>query len=98
NGKAAIYLSGIWEVPQLKTLQEQNKNFEWDIVQFPKKHGENWRTRAAGSGYSILKTSRHPKESWEVVKALAGPDGQRMLGLTGLAQPADRQIAEGDAW
>jgi ABC-type glycerol-3-phosphate transport system substrate-binding protein len=95
NEKAAMYLTGIWETPQLTTLKAK---FDWDIVQFPKGPKGIRGTRTGGSGYTILKTTKHPKIAWEVVKALAGPEGQRQLGLTGLAQPADRQIAEGNAW
>ena len=102
NEKTVLYLSGIWETPQMRTLQEQakeqGKNFEWDIVQFPKgPHGQRG-TRTGGSGYAILRTTKHPDAAWEVVKALAGTEGQTDLARTGLAQPADRLIAEGAVW
>lgn len=102
NEKVAMYLTGIWETPQLRTLQEkareEGKKFDWDIVQFPKGPDGTRGTRTGGSGYAILKTTKHPEASWEVVKALAGGGGQRELARTGLAQPADRMIAESEVW
>lgn len=102
NEKTVMYLSGIWETPQLRTLQkkakEEGKTFDWDIVQFPKgPHGQRG-TRTGGSGYAVLKTTKHPQAAWEVVKALAGPEGQTDLAKTGLGQPADRMIAESEVW
>lgn len=102
NEKTAMYHSGIWETPPLRTLQEQakkeGKTFDWDIVQFPKGPGGKRGTRTGGSGYCILRTTKHPEAAWEVVKALAGPQGQTDLAKTGLAQPADRTIAESEVW
>ncbi|MBV9463183.1 MAG: sugar ABC transporter substrate-binding protein [Verrucomicrobiae bacterium] len=93
--KTAMYLSGIWETPQLLTLKTK---FDWDIVPFPRGPKGLRGTRTGGSGYAILKTTTHPKEAWEVVKALAGPEAQTRMALTGLAQPADQTIALGPAW
>jgi ABC-type glycerol-3-phosphate transport system substrate-binding protein len=102
NEKVAMYLTGIWETPPLRTLQEkarkEGKKFEWDIVQFPKGPNGLRGTRTGGSGYAILKTTKHPEAAWEVVKALAGAGGQTELARTGLAQPADRTIAESEVW
>jgi ABC-type glycerol-3-phosphate transport system substrate-binding protein len=102
NEVTAMYLTGIWETPQLRTLdekaKEQGKDFKWDIVQFPKSPGGKRGTRTGGSGYAILRTTKHPEAAWEVVKALAGAKGQSDLARTGLAQPADRTIAESEVW
>ena len=102
NEVTAMYLTGIWETPQLKTLQEQakkeGKSFDWDIVQFPKGPRGTRGTRTGGSGYAILRTTKHPDAAWEAVEALAGAQGQTDLARTGLAQPADSTIAESDVW
>ncbi len=93
TGKLAMYNSGAWEIPRLRTI----KDFDWDVVMFPK--GPVRRAfGSGGSGYAILKTTKHPEEAWEVLKALAGERGQIWLAKTGLAQPANRKIAEGIYW
>ncbi len=92
-GKLAMFNSGIWETPRMRTI----KDFDWDIVMFPK--GPVKRAfGTGGSGYCIAKTTRHPKEAWEVLKALAGDWGQEMLAKKGLAQPANKRIANGKYW
>lgn len=89
SGKLAMFSSGIWETPRLRTITD----FDWDVVMFPK--GPKRRGfGTGGSGYAILKGTKHPKEAFEVLKCLAGDWGQQMLGMTGLAQPANKRIAE----
>lgn len=94
-GKIALFSSGIWESPTFR--KSINKSFDWDVVMFPK--GPKRRAfGSGGSGYCITKTTKHPQEAWEVLKALAGDYGQIQLAKTGLGQPANRKIAESDAW
>ncbi len=91
TGKLAMFNSGIWETPRLRTI----KDFDWDVVMFPK--GPVKRAfGCGGSGYCILRTTKHPQQAWEVLKALAGKEGQIYLAQTGLAQPANRIIAESE--
>ena len=92
-GKIALFNSGIWETPRFKDIN----SFDWDEAMFPK--GPAARAfGTGGSGYCILKTTKHPKESWAVLKALAGEYGQEWLAKTGLAQPANKKIANGKYW
>jgi len=93
SGRLAMFLSGIWETPSLR-----NYNFNWDVAMFPKNTKGIRRFGTGGSGYGVLKSSKHKKEAWEVVKALAGPAGQIQLGEKGLAQPALRSISGGEHW
>ena len=51
-----------------------------------------------GSGYCILKSTGHPKEAYEVIKALTGKDAETLLADTGLAQPAMIAVAKGPNW
>ena len=95
NQKVAMYLSGIWETPELLTLKSQ---FKWDIAPFPKGPKGLRGTRTGGAGYAVLKTTKYPDVAWEVVKALAGDEGQKELAMTNLAQPAHQVIASGPAW
>lgn len=94
TGRVGMYSSGVWETPILRKI----KDFEWDIVLFPKGPTGIRRFGTGGSGYCVLAGTKHPKEAWEVVKALSGDHGQALLAKAGLAQPAKRAIAEGPAW
>jgi len=93
GGRLAMFLSGIWETPRLR-----NFDFRWDVAMFPTNDEGIRHFGTGGSGYSILKSSKHPKEAWEVIKALTGPYGQTELAKRGLAQPARIDVAEGEFW
>lgn len=93
NGRIAMFLSGIWETPQFR-----NYNFEWDVVMFPKNDKGIRAFGTGGTGYALLKSSRHKKAAWEVIKALTGPEGQRQFAKRGLAQPARIAVAKDDAF
>ena len=90
TGRLAMFSSGIWETPGLRKID----NFEWDVVMFPKGPTGIRAFGTGGSGYCILKSTKHPKEAFEVLKALAGQKAQTMLAETGLTQPAMKGIAE----
>lgn len=93
SGRLAMFLSGIWETPGLR-----NYNFDWDVAMFPKNPKGTRAFGSGGSGYAILKTSKHKKEAWEVIKALTGPKGQEQLAKRGLAQPSRVDVASGPSW
>jgi len=92
--RVAMFHSGIWETPIIRKV----KDFDWDVAMFPKSYKGIWRFATGGTGYGILKSTKYPQEAWEVLKALSGDEGQVMLAETGLAQPANRRIAEGEHW
>ena len=94
TGKLAMFSSGIWETPSLRKIQ----GLDWDVAMFPKGPSGKRGFGTGGSGYCVLKSTKHPKEAWEVIKALSGKEGQIMLAERGLAQPALRSIAEGPNW
>ncbi len=93
SGRLAMFLSGIWETPSLRT-----HSFRWDVTIFPVGPTGIHRFGTGGTGYAILKSSRHKEEAWEVIKALTGPAGQEELARRGLAQPARHAVAEGPAF
>jgi len=94
TGRLAMFASGIWETPGLRKIQD----FEWDVAMFPKGPNGKRGFGTGGSGYCILKDSKHPKEAFEVIKALSGRDAQMKLAETGLAQPAIMSIAMSNLW
>ncbi len=89
NGRIAMFLSGIWETPQFR-----NYNFDWDVAMFPKNPEGVRAFGTGGTGYAILRSSKHKKEAWEVIKALTGPEGQKQFAKRGLAQPARISVAK----
>ncbi|MCM8761422.1 MAG: sugar ABC transporter substrate-binding protein [Candidatus Omnitrophica bacterium] len=94
TGRLAMFASGIWETAGLRKITD----FEWDVAMFPKGPRGIRGFGTGGSGYCILKESKHPKEAFEVVKALAGREAQMKLAETCLAQPAMIPIAMSNLW
>ncbi len=89
NGTAAMYFSGLWKVPQFSQI----KDFKWDVVMFPQNPGGFRGFSTGGSGYGILKSSKHKDAAWELVKYISGQEGAKALASTGLAQPAIMSVA-----
>jgi ABC-type glycerol-3-phosphate transport system substrate-binding protein len=92
--RVAMFSSGIWETPILRRIRD----FDWDVAMFPKGPSGERAFGTGGTGYCILRSSKHPQAAWEVLKALAGDEGHEQLAEKGLAQPANRRIAQGPAW
>jgi multiple sugar transport system permease protein len=94
TGRLAMFLSGIWNTPQFRDI----RSFDWDVAMFPKGPTGIRAFGTGGSGYGVAKGTKHPDLAWELVKFLAGPDGQAAMARTGLAQPAIRKLAESPVW
>ena len=94
TGRLAMFSSGIWETPGLRKAE----GLEWDVAMFPKGPNGVRGFGTGGSGYCILKSTRHPKEAYQVIKALTGKPAEEKLADTGLAQPAMMEITEGPHW
>lgn len=93
SGRLAMFLSGIWETPLLR-----NYKFKWDVAMFPKNPEGVRAFGTGGSGYAILRSSKHKAEAWEVIKALTSEQGQARLADRGLAQPARIAVSENEHW
>ncbi len=83
--------SGFWESTTFKNIKE----FDWDVVMFPKGPTGIRRFGTGGSGYCVLKTTKYPHLAWEIVKLLSGEKAQIALAEMGLTQPAIKSIAMG---
>ena len=94
SGRLAMFSSGIWETPGLR----KTPGLDWNVAMFPKGPKGIRGFGTGGSGYCILKSTTHPKEAYQVIKAFAGRDAETMLADTGLAQPAMTEISEGPHW
>ncbi|MBT9138346.1 MAG: Multiple sugar-binding protein [Syntrophomonadaceae bacterium] len=70
TGRVAMYGLGIWFVPRFRTI----KDFEWDIAIMPK--GKTRRTKLVTAGWAISAASKYPRQAWDLVKYLSGPEAQ----------------------
>jgi multiple sugar transport system permease protein len=96
QGRIAMYVTGIWEVPRFR--EEIGDRFDWDIAAFPVGPTGVRACPTGWSGYAMTQSTRHPKEAWELLKFLAGPEGLGRLARTGLAQPALSNLAASPLW
>jgi multiple sugar transport system substrate-binding protein len=90
NGAVGMYFNGIWMTPRFREI----KNFEWDVVLFPRGPGKQRAIPLSAAGYSIVKGTKHPELAYELVKCLAGETGQKFMTATGLTQPALKTLAK----
>ena len=90
NGTVAMFYSGIWLVPQFRQI----KNFDWDVVEFPKGPRGLRSFPMSAAGYGIVKGTKNPDLAYELVKYLAGETGEKFMAATGLTQPALKAIAQ----
>jgi len=80
TGKVAIYFGGTWEEGQIRQA-----GFDWDFAPMPANPDTGIRNVQMGSNaWSILSTSQHSEEAWQVVKFLMGEGGQRGMMKNGV--------------
>jgi ABC-type sugar transport system permease subunit len=98
--KIAMFLTGIWDVPDMRKelVPGSSGYFDWDIALAPVYAKGQRAYPTGGSGYCILRQTKHPKEAWLLAQWMAGPHGMTAMARAGLAQPAIREIARSDAW
>jgi len=83
SGKVAMRLAGAWDIPGMRASKTK---FDWDVVTMPK--GKRKVTTAATLNYGISGNSKHPKEAWEFIKFVTGPEGQAFVAKMGMALPS----------
>lgn len=91
NGTLGMFHSGLWKTPSFRNITK----FKWDVAPFPHKAGVKPKYWSGGSGYTMRKDVGNPELCWKLIKFMAGPEGERRLAATGLAQPALKKLAEG---
>lgn len=80
TGKVAIYFGGTWEEGQIRQA-----GFDWDFAHMPAHPDTGIRNVQMGSNaWSVLSTSQHSEEAWQVVKFLMGEGGQRGMMKNGV--------------
>jgi len=100
QGKVAMFHSGIWETPQLRTEipSVEKGGFEWDIAIAPAYAGGKRAYPTGGSGYAVTTGTKHPKEAWLLAQWMAGEPGMMAMARAGIAQPAIRELALREPW
>jgi multiple sugar transport system substrate-binding protein len=66
--------------------------FAWDVAPMPR--GKSQATTFIWGGNCILKSSKRPREAWELLKFISGPAGSAINAAAGNALPAHRATAE----
>jgi ABC-type glycerol-3-phosphate transport system substrate-binding protein len=94
NGQAAMLCSGIWQTPRFM----ENKNLDFDVVEFPQgpHGGRGWGT--GGSGYALSKASKNKDLAWLVIKEMTSAPSISQLAQTGMIQPASKSLANSDVF
>lgn len=92
--KVAMLVSGRWSVP---VFREQAK-FQWDVVPLPVGPSGQSRVGIDASGYAISAKSKHPAESFELIRYLLSRKSVRTVTESGLIVPARPDVASSAAF
>ena len=80
----------------IPTYREFEK-VDWDIALVPA--GPSGKgTIVAPIGFGVTSQSKNPREAFQLVRFLCGPEGQMILARSGLFIPARREVAFSDAF
>ena len=92
TGKVAIYFGGTWEEGGIREA-----GFDWDFAHMPVNADTGIRKVQMGSNaWSVLSTSTHHEEAWQVVKFLMGEGGQRGMMKNGV--PGLKSVVESEEY
>jgi len=73
-------------------LGKRRLKFRWELAHVPT--GRQKATTFIWGGNCILRSTRHPREAWEFLKFLSGPEGAAINRKAGNGLPAFRPAAE----
>jgi len=90
NQQVAMFFTGYWKSGFFRSI----RNFEWDVVMFPKGPKGKRAFPSGGSGYAITTQCKRKEEAWKVLKSFAGEGGQKHLSSQGGLQPALISLAK----
>lgn len=83
---------GRWRTPRFRSID----TFDWDVVPFPHLEGQDPASVIAVVAWGMSSTTKHPDESFRLMKFLCGPLGQKLTAQSGLAVPCTKPVAESD--
>ncbi len=78
---------GRWKTPTFKEIT----SFHWDVVPVP--HQAAWASEIYYTAWTMSAQTKHPEESYELMKFLCGKSGQIASAHLGLAVPSLRSVA-----
>jgi multiple sugar transport system permease protein len=90
---------GRWETPHFRGTAVGDPGitrFHWDIVPLP--HQKQAFSDIAVVAWVMSSQTKHPKEAFDVLHFLTGPDGQAMMARLGMAIPSLKSVAHSDAF
>ncbi len=90
---------GRWETPHFRGSGSGDpgiSKFNWDIVPLP--HEKQTISDIAVVAWTMSSATKHPKESFELLRFLCGQEGQKMVGELGLAVPSMKAVANSPAF
>lgn len=91
-GKIGILFGGTWDEVAIRT-----SSVEWDFAHIPVNKETGIRSVPRDSNaWSILSSSKHKDEAWQLIKYLIGPEAQ--AGLMTLGIPVIKSVVESPAF
>ncbi len=88
---------GRWVVPSYRNIPSRaDGGFEWDFAPLPR--GAHEANCVLTVSWSIAKHTKHPEESWKLVKWLTDAKSQAASARLGLAIPTMKSVAESSAF
>lgn len=91
GGYSAMLLSGTWEAGSI--AENSGGAFEFDAAAAPLKPGGT--IQGAAEGYGVYSGSDNPEWAWELLKFIAGPEGQQAEAELGLGTSPIDSILDG---
>jgi multiple sugar transport system substrate-binding protein len=95
SGKVAMYFSGRWSTMTLWNAKNAPK---WDVAPVPALDPTKRTTRTSAGAYAAAKDSKHPQETWELLKFLTSKQAYEFLTKSGLIIPAYKPVANSDVF
>jgi multiple sugar transport system substrate-binding protein len=75
-------------------LRVRKLGFKWDLAEMPR--GKQHATTFIWGGNCIFRGTKHPRECWEFLKFMTGPEGAEVTLEAGNALPPHRAAAEAE--
>ena len=95
QGRLGMHLSGRWLVPKYR----QEADFDWDIVEFPRKNNKAKSVVPLdASGWAVSKSSKHKQQAIKLVKYLSSKTSSEKFTKSGLIVPARKDVANSKAF
>jgi ABC-type glycerol-3-phosphate transport system substrate-binding protein len=84
SGKVGMYVDGPWNITNIKKFSK----FKFGVAPFPIGMKGTRVTPTMGSGFTVSKFTKHPKEAYQAITALTSKESLEKLAIWGRALPA----------